>query len=78
MLEAAEKIMLNGLFASSGAQSVKLNPFTKISTSSVSPYGASKLAGEGYCSAYSKTYAVETVILRFGNVYGPVLSIKIV
>ena len=37
----------------------------------VSPYGASKLAGEGYCSAYHKTFGLETVVLRFGNVYGP-------
>jgi UDP-glucose 4-epimerase len=36
-----------------------------------SPYGASKLAGEGYCSAYFRTFGVETVALRFGNVYGP-------
>ena len=37
----------------------------------VSPYGASKLAGEGYCSAYWSTFGVEAVALRFGNVYGP-------
>ena len=37
----------------------------------VSPYGASKLAGEGYCSAYFQTFGIETVALRFGNVYGP-------
>ena len=36
-----------------------------------SPYGASKLAGEGYCSAYHKTFGIETAALRFGNVYGP-------
>ena len=36
-----------------------------------SPYGASKLAGEGYCSAYNSCFGVETVVLRFGNVYGP-------
>lgn len=36
-----------------------------------SPYGASKLAGEGYCSAYWSSFGVETVALRFGNVYGP-------
>lgn len=36
-----------------------------------SPYGASKLAGEGYCSAYHRTFGLETVALRFGNVYGP-------
>ena len=37
----------------------------------VSPYGASKLCGEAYCSAYYRTFGVETVALRFGNVYGP-------
>ena len=37
----------------------------------VSPYGASKLAGEAYCSAYYRTFGVNTVVLRFGNVYGP-------
>jgi UDP-glucose 4-epimerase len=36
-----------------------------------SPYGASKSAAEGYCSAYYRTYGLETVCLRFGNVYGP-------
>ena len=36
-----------------------------------SPYGASKLAGEGYCSAYWQSFGLETVALRFGNVYGP-------
>jgi UDP-glucose 4-epimerase len=30
-----------------------------------------KLAGEGYCSAYYRTFGIETVALRFGNVYGP-------
>jgi len=37
----------------------------------VSPYGASKLAGEGYCSAYKRSFGIDTVALRFGNVYGP-------
>ena len=42
----------------------------------VSPYGASKLSGEGYCSAYFRTFGVETVALRFGNVYGPLSGHK--
>lgn len=42
----------------------------------VSPYGASKLAGEAYCSAYFRTFGLETVALRFGNVYGPLSSHK--
>jgi len=42
----------------------------------VSPYGASKLAGEAYCSAYYRTFGIETIALRFGNVYGPGSSHK--
>ncbi len=42
----------------------------------VSPYGASKLGGEAYCSAYFSTYGLDTVTLRFGNVYGPGSSHK--
>ena len=37
----------------------------------ISPYEASKLAGEGYAHAFAKTYGVRTVAIRFGNVYGP-------
>ncbi len=37
----------------------------------ISPYGASKLCGEAYCHAFAKAYGMETVCLRFANVYGP-------
>ncbi len=36
-----------------------------------SPYGASKLSMEGYCSAFAGSYGMKTVALRFSNVYGP-------
>ena len=36
-----------------------------------SPYGAAKLAVEGYCSAFSASYGMQAVSLRFSNVYGP-------
>jgi UDP-glucose 4-epimerase len=36
-----------------------------------SPYGASKLAVEGYCSAYAQSYGLHAISLRFSNVYGP-------
>jgi UDP-glucose 4-epimerase len=36
-----------------------------------SPYGASKLAGEGYLAAFHEAYGMETVVTRFSNVYGP-------
>jgi len=42
----------------------------------VSPYGASKLAGEAYCIAYSRSFGVPAVALRFGNVYGPLSKRK--
>ncbi len=35
------------------------------------PYGASKLAVEGYCSAYHGAYGLQTASLRFSNIYGP-------
>jgi len=35
------------------------------------PYGASKLAAEGYIGLYSRLYGLSTAALRLGNVYGP-------
>jgi UDP-glucose 4-epimerase len=37
----------------------------------LSPYGASKLATEGFCSAYFASYGLPCVSLRFSNIYGP-------
>ncbi|MCP5103034.1 MAG: NAD-dependent epimerase/dehydratase family protein [bacterium] len=37
----------------------------------LSPYGASKLAGEAYCSAFHGSFGLDTTVLRFSNVYGP-------
>ena len=37
----------------------------------LSPYGAAKLAGEGYLGAFARLYGIPHVALRFGNVYGP-------
>jgi UDP-N-acetylglucosamine/UDP-N-acetyl-alpha-D-glucosaminouronate 4-epimerase len=39
--------------------------------SPVSPYGVSKLAGEAYCLAFTRVYGLETVCLRYFNVFGP-------
>ena len=39
--------------------------------SPLSPYAASKLAGELYCRAFAHAYGLETVCLRFFNVFGP-------
>ena len=37
----------------------------------LSPYGASKAAGEAYCSAFYGAYGMEAVVVRFSNAYGP-------
>jgi UDP-glucose 4-epimerase len=37
----------------------------------LSPYAASKAAGEAYCQAFHRCYGIEAVSLRFFNVYGP-------
>lgn len=37
----------------------------------LSPYAAAKLAGEFYAQAFAHTYGLETVRLRFFNVFGP-------
>jgi UDP-glucose 4-epimerase len=36
-----------------------------------SPYGCTKLCQEKLCLVYAKLYAIETVCLRYFNVYGP-------
>ena len=40
-------------------------------TRPLSPYAASKLAGEEYCVAFHETYGLETVVLRYFNIFGP-------
>lgn len=37
----------------------------------LSPYAVSKLAGEKYCQVFTRLYGLETVILRYFNVFGP-------
>ena len=36
-----------------------------------SPYAVSKLAGEQYCRVFAELYGLETVVLRYFNVFGP-------
>lgn len=68
-LQAARRFV----FASSGAPLGMCEPplHEAMAPRPASPYGASKLAGEAYCCAYFHCFGVETVVLRFANVYGP-------
>ena len=37
----------------------------------ISPYAVAKLAGEGYCRSFGEVYGLETVAVRYFNVFGP-------
>lgn len=79
LLEACRKSNVKQfIFASSSAPIGEAEPpiHEEKAPRPVSPYGASKLAGEGYCSAYYRTFGIKTVSLRFGNVYGPLSKNK--
>ncbi|MFA5792093.1 MAG: SDR family oxidoreductase [Candidatus Paceibacterota bacterium] len=62
------------LFASSSSiygNSKELLKHESICPSPLSPYAVSKLAGENYCKVFSNTYGIQTVCLRYFNVFGP-------
>jgi UDP-glucuronate 4-epimerase len=63
------------LFASSssvyGATSIAPFRETHFELRPISPYGATKLAGELICYTYAHLYGIETICLRFFTVYGP-------
>jgi len=40
-------------------------------TSPLSPYAVGKLVGEYYCSGFAKVFGLETISLRYFNVFGP-------
>lgn len=42
-----------------------------MNTLPISPYAVSKLAAENYCRAFAKVYGLNTISLRYFNVYGP-------
>lgn len=40
-------------------------------TDPLSPYAVAKLSGENYCRAFNRVYGLETVALRYFNIFGP-------
>jgi UDP-glucuronate 4-epimerase len=76
LLEAARAVGLERfVFASSSSVYglAKVVPFSEDLhlTQTVSPYAATKIAGEFLCSTYSHLYGIRIVALRFFTVYGP-------
>ena len=74
MLQAALKNKVKRfVFASSTAVygDVETLPVKEnIAIHPISPYAASKAAGEAYCSAFGNCFGLKTVALRFFNIYG--------
>jgi len=75
MLDAARKARVRRfIFASSSSvygQSPVLPQHEGLPLAPISPYGATKAAGEVYCRTFYETYGLETIALRYYNVFGP-------
>ncbi len=73
LLAAREAKVKRFIFASSSSVYGDSGPLKKenMETRPVSPYAVSKVAGELYCSVFTNLYKVETVALRYFNVFGP-------
>ncbi len=76
LLEASKKYHVPKIIFASSAGALYSGgtrlPFTeKTPTNPISPYGVSKLASEYYIKVYAELYALNYVILRYSNVYGP-------
>ena len=74
LLAARDAKVKRFVFASSSSAYGDTPTLPKVETmlpSPLSPYAAAKLAGEYYCSVFSKVFGLQTISLRYFNVFGP-------
>jgi len=74
LVAAREAGVRRVVFASSSSvygASLEVPKVETMTPAPVSPYAVSKLAGEHYCRVFYELYGLETVSLRYFNVYGP-------
>jgi nucleoside-diphosphate-sugar epimerase len=74
LLSARDSDVRRVVFASSSSvygSNRTLPKSEDLSPAPISPYAVSKVAGEGYCRSFSEVYGLETVALRYFNVFGP-------
>ena len=75
LLDAAQRANVRRFIYAGSSSAYGNQPFMSKREGDVpaplSPYAAAKLAGEHYCRAFSVTYGLETVTIRYFNVFGP-------
>jgi nucleoside-diphosphate-sugar epimerase len=69
--QAGVEIVVNAASSSAYGETPELPKRETMVPSPLSPYAVSKLAQEEYCHAFSASYGMRTVSLRYFNVYGP-------
>jgi UDP-glucose 4-epimerase len=74
LLAARDEDVQRVVYASSSSvygATEELPKHEELPTQPISPYAVAKLAGEGYCRSFHAVYGLETVALRYFNVFGP-------
>lgn len=74
LLAARDQGVKRVVFACSAAiygEAPGLPKVESMAAAPIAPYGIEKITGEYYCNVFNKLYGVETVALRYFNVFGP-------
>ncbi|MEP7038879.1 MAG: SDR family oxidoreductase, partial [Acidobacteriota bacterium] len=74
LLKAKENSVRRVVYAASSSAYGDQKTLPKVETmlpQPLSPYAAAKLMGEYYCQVFSRVYNLDTVCLRYFNVFGP-------
>ena len=74
LLKSKEKGVKRVIYAASSSAYGDQEVLPKVETmipKPLSPYAAAKLMGEYYCQVFSRVYGLETICLRYFNVFGP-------
>jgi UDP-glucose 4-epimerase len=69
--DAGVKRVVNASSSSVYGDSPELPKHERMQTNPLSPYAVTKLAAERYCAVFANVYGLETVSLRYFNVFGP-------
>ena len=73
MLQCAREVGVKRFVYSSTSSGYGNNPYPNVETQPddcLNPYSVSKIAGEKFCKMYTELYGLETVVLRYFNVFG--------